>query len=66
METWHMKLWDYIIYYVSWEFAMCRIKGRFNIWKYYDHNYYYQENISEDIDLIENMLKVDPNDRYYF
>ena len=29
-------------------------------------NYYYPENISEDIDLIENMLKVDPNDRYDF
>ena len=31
------------------------------------HNYYYPENVSDEaIDLIENMLKVDPNDRYDF
>ena len=31
------------------------------------HNYYFPENISDEaIDLIENMLKVDPNERYDF
>ena len=31
------------------------------------HNYYYPENISDEaIDLIENMLKVDPTERYDF
>ncbi len=31
------------------------------------HNYYYPENISDEaIDLIENMLRVDPTDRYDF
>ena len=31
------------------------------------HNYYFPENISDDaIDLIENMLKVDPSERYDF
>ena len=31
------------------------------------HNYYYPENISDEaIDLIENMLKVDPSERYDF
>ena len=31
------------------------------------HNYYFPENISDEaIDLIENMLKIDPNERYDF